>query len=143
MRRNGTPSLWTVLAVVVGIGSLLAGCATTDSSSAVPVSDVKSVAGKWSGVAEGSGSNQQDFVEMTIRDDGSYDVTTSRTIGTMRGNGKITLQEGRLMMQGTHGRGVGTLMSGRGGERVLKVDVTFDSPSAVKTNVSANLRPTR
>jgi hypothetical protein len=138
MRPRRTPSLWIVLAAVAGM-ALLAGCATTDSSSVIRVSDVKSVAGKWAGVVERSGSNRDDFVEMMIRDDGTYDVTASRTIGTMRGNGTIVLQEGQLMMRGTHGRGVGTLMGGPGGQ-LLKVDVTFDSPRAT---VSANLRPVR
>ena len=122
--------------------SALAGCASTGSSTVVPVTDVKSLAGKWAGVVDGPGSNQQDLVEMTIREDGTYDITTSRTMGTARGSGRITVRDGQVVLQGERSAGVGTLMTGSGGERVLKVDVKFTGVSTAST-VSANLRPTR
>ena len=143
MRRNEAASCWTACVVIVGIVASLAGCASTGSSTMVPVTDLKSLAGKWAGVAEGPGSAQQDYVEMNIKADGTYDVTTSRTMGRFRGAGKITLRDGQLTLQGADSRGVGTLMSGSGGEKVLKVDVNFAPPGGVPNNVSANLRPAR
>jgi|SRR5262245_57782709 len=142
MRRTLTLPFLAALSLVVGAASSLAGCASSDSMSAasmvVPVTDVSSVAGKWAGLAEGPGSNQTDYVEMTIRDDGTYDVMTRRTMGTFNGKGKITVRGGQLVMQGDHGTGVATLLA-RDSERVLKVDATFQT----SVKVSANLRPAR
>ena len=143
MRRDEAASCWIVCVLIVGIVASLAGCASTGSSTVVPVTDMKSLAGKWAGVAEGPGSAQQDYVEMNIREDGTYDVTTSRTMGRFRGTGKITLSGGQLTLQGPDSKGVGSLMSGSGGERVLKIDVNFAPPGGVPNNVSANLRPAR
>jgi outer membrane lipoprotein SlyB len=140
MRRTPTLSILAALAIVVGAAVSLVGCASTDSMSSatvVPITDVKSVAGKWAGLAEGPGSNQTDYVEMTIRGDGTYDVMTRRQMGTFRGNGQIVLNQGQLVMKGNTGTGVATLMT-RGGERILKVDAAL--PDNIK--VSANLRPT-
>ena len=129
--------------MVVGIVASLAGCASTGSSTPIPVSDVKSLSGKWAGVAEGPGSAQQDYVEMTIREDGSYDITTSRTMGRVRGNGQITLRDGQLVLQGANGTGVGSLARGSGDERVLSVDMKFTGGESAGNTVSARLRPAR
>jgi hypothetical protein len=137
MGSTGARLFWTVF-VVVGLAVSLGACATTDAPTFIAVSDVKSLAGKWAGLAVGPGSNQQDYIEMTIREDGSYDVLTRRTVGTLRGNGTIVIREGRIIMQGGKGRGVGSLMGERG-ERVMKVDVTFPD----NIDMSATLRPTR
>src|SRR5262249_31476142 len=61
MRRNGSSSCWAVSVLMVAIASWLAGCASTGSSTLVPITDVKSLAGKWAGVVDGPGSNQQDL----------------------------------------------------------------------------------
>lgn len=143
MRRNGAPSCWALWVLVIGIASWLAACASTGSSTVVPVTDVKSLAGKWTGVGEGPGSGQRDYVELTIREDGSYDITTARTIGKLVGNGRIALRDGQVVMQGTHGTGVGSLMRGSAGERVLRVDVKFTGSQSVGSSVSADLRPAR
>jgi hypothetical protein len=143
MQGSGVRSRWTTCALIVALVSGLAGCASTGTATVVPVTDVKTLAGKWAGVAEGSGTAQQDYVEMTIREDGTYDVTTSRTEGRYRGTGRITLRDGQLTLQGNESRGVGSLMSGSGGERVLRVNVNFAPPGGVPNNVWANLRPAR
>ena len=143
MRRSGPASFWIARVLAIGIVASLAGCASGGSSAAVPVTDVKSLAGKWGGVAQGPGSSQQDYVEMSIREDGTYDVTTSRTIGRYAGNGRVTLRDGQLTFEGANSTGVGSLMTGSGGEKVLQVTVSFAGPGGVPNNVSANLRPAR
>jgi len=50
------------------------------------VSDVKSVAGTWKGVVYESGSHP-DYVTLTIREDGTYDIVSRQTIGASRGKG--------------------------------------------------------
>src|SRR5262245_64846430 len=128
MRRTPTLPFLAVLSLVVAIAASLVGCASSDSmssaSTVVPLTDVSMVAGKWAGLAEGPGSNQTDYVEVTIREDGTYDIMTRRTMGTLNGKGKITVRNGQLIMQGDHGTGVATLLA-RDSERVLKVDATL------------------
>lgn len=143
MLRKGVLPFWSAIVVVVGIVSSLAGCASTSPPTPVAVTDVKSLAGKWAGVAQGPGSNQQDYVEMTIREDGTYEVTSSRTMGNLRGSGKVVVREGQVVLEGTHARGTGTLMSERGGERILRVNMTLEGAGGVPNNVQVNLRPTR
>jgi hypothetical protein len=118
----------------------LVGCASTGppESSVVPVTDVKTVAGKWAGLSDGPGSSQIDYVELTIRDDSTYEVTTRRQIGTFRSNGKITLSNGQLMMKGEHGTGVATLMT-RGSERTLRLDTVLQT----NMKVAVTLKPSR
>ena len=141
MTLSAARSLWTVLAVtvVVGLAASLVGCASTGAISPIAVSDVKSVAGKWAGLVYGSGSTQPDYVEMTIHEDGSYDVVSRQTIGASRGKGKIVISEGRLIIEGARGRGVASVMSGPGGERIMKVDATLSDNTAL----SAQLWPIR
>jgi hypothetical protein len=143
MRPNRALPCWTACVLIAGIVASLAGCASTGSSTVIPVTDVKSLAGKWAGIADGSGSGQQDYVEMTIREDGTYDVTTSRTIGRYRGTGKIALRDGQLALQGSEAAGVASLMSGSGGERILAIDVKMAGSGGVPNNVRARLRPAR
>jgi outer membrane lipoprotein SlyB len=141
MRRTPTLPFLAALAIVVATAASLVGCASTDSMSSatvVPITDVKSVAGKWAGLVEGPGSNQTDYVEMTIRADGTYDVMTRRQMGTFTGNGQIVINQGQLVLKGNTGTGVATLMT-RGAERILKIDAVFQT----NIKVSADLRPTK
>ena len=143
MRRNGVSAFWTTH-VLVGILFVLAGCASGSApSTTIPVTDVKALAGKWAGVADGPGSGQRDYIEMTIREDGSYDLTTSRTMGRLRTNGQITVRDGGLVLKGTNGTGVGSLAGGSGDERVLTIDMKFTGGESVGSTVAARLRPTR
>jgi outer membrane lipoprotein SlyB len=140
MQRTPFLSFLAALVIVVGAAASLSGCASSDSmssSAVVPVTDVKSVVGKWAGLAEGPGSNQTDYVELTIRADGTYDVMTRRQMGTFSGKGQIVLNQGQLVMKGSGGTGVATLVT-RGSERILKIDAVFQS----NIKVSADLRPT-
>lgn len=141
MTPSGARSLWTLLTatVLVGFAASLIGCATAGPITPVAVSDVKSVAGTWNGIVYRSGF-EPDYVELTIREDGSYDVVSRRQpIGTSRGRGKIVVSEGRLIIQGENGRGVGTVLSSPSGDRVMHVEATLSDNSTL----SAKLSPSR
>ena len=111
MISNGTRSLWSIVTVtvVIGFAASLPGCASIGPIAPVVVSDLKSVAGTWQGVVYEPGS-EPDYVELTIREDGSYDLVSRQPIGESRGRGKIVLSGGRLIIEGERGRGVGMLM---------------------------------
>lgn len=132
MTLSAARSLWTVFTstVVIGFAASLVGCASAGPLTSVAVSDVKSVAGTWKGVVYQSGS-EPDYVTLTIREDGSYDVVSRQTIGASRGKGQIVISEGRLILQGEKGRGVGTLLSSHGGDRVMNIQATLSDNSSL------------
>ena len=58
----------------------LVACAGTTSGTAVAVTDIATVAGKWSGLLEMTGSRvQDDFVELTVDGSGRYQARAART----------------------------------------------------------------
>jgi len=108
---------------VVALAALLGGCASIGPYKPIEVSDVKSLAGTWKGVIYWSG-NERDELEMTIREDGSYHFVAHEPVGSSEGNGKITISEGRLIIQGEKGAGVAALLSS-GDERVMQIEATL------------------
>jgi hypothetical protein len=139
MTPRVTRSLWTAFtATVVGFTALLVGCASLGGLTPVHVSEVKSVAGTWKGVVYESGS-EPDYITLTIQEDGSYEVVSRQTIGASRGKGQIVIREGRLILQGQKGRGVGTLLSSADGNRVMRIEATLSDNSIL----TAELGPSR
>jgi hypothetical protein len=114
------------LAIVLG----LAGCASSGSATAggpVAITDVASIAGKWVGLLEISGSrDREDYVEVTIAGDGTYRATSARTIGIMDAKGTVSVSDGKLLIQGERGgKGIGTLFTQTGQPpRLLQVNGT-------------------
>jgi len=139
MTPNSARSLWTIFTtiVVVGFAASLVACASAGLRP-VAVSDVKSVVGTWKGVVYLSGS-EPDEVTLTIREDGSYDVVSRLPIGVSRGRGQITISEGRLIMRGERGHGVGRLLSSSGGDRVMSITATLSD----NRTLTAELGPSR
>jgi hypothetical protein len=75
-----------------------------------------------------SGS-EPDQVVLTIREDGTYDVVSAQPRGTSRGKGKIVVSDGRLLMEGEKGRGLGTVLKNPAGDLVLNVEATLSDNS--------------
>jgi hypothetical protein len=126
MTSSAAISLRTIVTRValVGVAVLLVGCASVAPVTQVPVSDLKSVAGTWKGVAHWRGA-EADVIELTIREDGTYDVLSRQSASVSRGKGKVELSGGRLILQGERGRGVGTVLRSPSGDRVLDIDATL------------------
>jgi hypothetical protein len=119
------------------------GCASLASDSAsrgtpVPFTSVATVAGRWAGLSDLPGNRMDDnYVEVTLRDDGSYEATSARTIGFMDARGRVQVSDGRLLIVGNSGsRGTATLYSA-GGQRTLLVEI--ETPRA--GSITARLRP--
>jgi hypothetical protein len=108
----------------------LAGCVSSGSATAggpIAITDVASIAGKWVGLLEMSGSrDREDYVEVTIAGDGTYQAASARTIGVMDVKGTVSVSDGRLLIRGERGgRGTGTLFSQTGQPpRLLQVNGT-------------------
>ncbi len=88
---------------------------------AVAISDFKSVAGNWSGllrrVPKQSGDN---FVELTISEEGRWKFAAARTIGVFSGGGNLTIKDGKMESESAKGRATFTLYE-EGGKRMLVV----------------------
>ena len=141
MTPRGGRSLWTVLTatLVVGFAASLVGCVTLGLTP-VAVSDIKSVAGTWQGVVYQSGS-EPDHVTLTIREDGSYNIESRQGIGASRGKGQIVVKDGRLLIQGEKGRGLGTLLSSRGGDRVMRIEATLSDNRILTAELGPSRQP--
>jgi len=117
-----------------------AGCAGTQTSSsglgvAIPITDLKAIAGKWSGRASRLTSDVDDWLEVTLHDDGTFEAFSAKQIGVFRDKGTLTLSGGKVAAAGSHGMAVLTLYDRRG--PVLVIDAT--EANGVKH--SADLRP--
>jgi hypothetical protein len=138
MTPSGARWLSTVLGAtfIVGFAASLLGCASLGPLNPATVSDIKSVAGTWKGVVFSSGSEAQP-IELTIGEDGSYDVVLSlQPIGESRGKGKIVIRDGRLLFEGQRGRGVGTLLTNAAGDRVMNIEATLSDNSTLSAKLS-------
>ena len=139
MPRSGSRWFAIVLPVlVVGLAAGLGGCASVGPVAPVTVSDVKDVAGTWRGAVYQSSQFSADYITLTIREDGSYDlVTTRQPIGTSRSKGKVTIiSEGRLLFEGPRGRGVGRLQRNPDGSLLILVDGTLSDNSTLSAQLT-------
>lgn len=101
----------------------------------IPISDVRSVAGTWAGVVSRStGSDEGDWLEFSVNDDGTFQAFSARQIGTLLGTGPLTITNGRMAAVGPHGTAMLTLYDRHG--RALVMD--FREASGVR--YSAELR---
>ena len=135
--------MFRVLSVLLLLLVIHGGCASVASDSAsrgtpIPVTSVGTIAGRWAGLSELPGNRMdENYIEVTLRDDGTYEATSARTIGFMDARGRVQLSDGRLLIEGSDGaRGTATLYSA-GGQRTLLVEM--QSPKV--GSITARLRP--
>jgi hypothetical protein len=135
-----------VAVLVLVVAFTQAGCAKpappTAALSTVPITDFKSVAGKWGGLVRGlpprGSSRDEDFVDVEIRPDGTYDFGIYRTVGVFGGTGKLTLEEGRLTLKTERGSSTLVLLEGNG-RRILRANAVM----ANGLRLSSDLTPLR
>jgi hypothetical protein len=139
MIRTGLRPLGTVLtALVVGCAAAMGGgCASFGPDTPVAVSDIGTVTGTWKGIVYRKSEFAPDYVTLTIREDGSYDVASAQgSIGTSRGRGKIVISEGRLIIEGEKGHGVGRLLRDPAGNLTMEVDATMSDNSTLSAKLT-------
>ena len=106
--------------------TILAGCAgsgaTRPPDTTVPITSIDAIKGKWAGVVDRSPSRSEDFIEVTIGADASYQVTSARTAGGFQGKGQLTLRDGQAFAETQNAKSTFRLID-RGGKRVLRLDV--------------------
>jgi hypothetical protein len=122
-------------------GMLIASSTELDAASRsrptpVAISDIKSVAGRWSGILHGrpGGTRQQDWVELALHEDGTYTLASARMIGVLSGSGTLSLADGRLASQGEKAQVTLTLHQGVG-KRFLRVEGTMASGQPLRADL--------
>lgn len=129
---------------LVGVFAGSLGCAPIEQlppppSTPVSVSAFTQVAGNWAGILKATPRlRKDDWVTVTIRDDGSYQFKSVRTIGIMHGEGTFTLADGKLRSETERGWILATLYE-EGGRRMLKAEASTKEG----TQYSADLGPTK
>ncbi len=100
------------LVLIAAIGQALTACSTVEQAPASPleevaVTDFHNVAGNWEGVLVQSPparSRYDDWVRLTIKEDGAFHFEAYRTIGVFSGAGQFTLDQGALLAKSEKGR---------------------------------------
>lgn len=91
-----------VAAALISAVVACAGTSHTDSTdlTRVAVTDFAEVAGMWEGnLFQASRRRVDDWLQLLIHDDGSYEFRTVRTIGVFSGKGRFVLTDGTLTVQ--------------------------------------------
>lgn len=115
------------LAVVSLFVVLAAGaCASGGQSrygATVPIAGLQTVAGRWDGILQSGDDLREDFLNVAIGTDGSYEARSARTVGSLEGRGRAEIVNGQLRLTGERSSGIGTLYD-KDGKRTLVVQVT-------------------
>lgn len=94
--------------LVIGVQAALT-CAVFAASekaqwSPTAITDIKSIAGKWEGIMiRTPRSRNDDWVNVSIQDNGDYEFASYRTIGVFSGKGNLAAKDGKAMAQGETG----------------------------------------
>jgi hypothetical protein len=125
LRHRALCSYLAVTATLVA-AVILGGCAGSQASrppdTSVPITSIDAIKGKWAGIVDRSPSRSEDFIQVTIGDDASYQVTSARTAGGFQGKGQLTLRDGQAFAETQNSKSTWRLID-RGGKRVLRLDV--------------------
>ncbi len=113
----------TLLALVVqGCQSL--GPAPKQQWSPQSIESFGVVAGKWTGLlVSHPKSRKDDWVRVTIADDGRYEFASYRTIGVFSGQGQFTLADGQLTVTTERGTATGSLLVSDGSRKLRIIGV--------------------
>lgn len=112
---------------VIGVQAALA-CAVFAAEktqwSPTEITDIKSISGKWEGIMiRTPKSKSDDWVNVSIQDNGDYEFASYRTIGVFSGKGNLAVKDGKAMAQGEKGSVTVQLFTEKTkGENMLKAE---------------------
>ena len=113
--------------LVIGVQAALA-CAVFAAEKAqwspTEITDIKTISGKWEGIMiRTPKSKQDDWVNVSIQDNGDYEFASYRTIGVFSGKGNLAVKDGKAMAQGEKGSVTVQLFTEKTkGENMLKAE---------------------
>lgn len=103
MRADRWPTRVLFLVIALGLAACASGGATT-TPSPIAVSDVASLAGRWSGLLEMEGGrDREDYLEIIIDPNGAYRAASTRQIGLLDVRGTVAVTDGRIVFKGERG----------------------------------------
>ena len=112
---------------VIGVQAALA-CAAFAAEktqwSPTEITDIKSISGKWEGIMiRTPKSKSDDWVNVSIQDNGDYEFASYRTIGVFSGKGNLAVKDGKAMAQTERGNVTIQLLTEKTkGENMLKAE---------------------
>ena len=110
--------------------------------SQVGISDFTSIAGRWEGTMQRSPQSPRivgdDWVQVVIRQDGEYAFQNYRLIGVFKGQGKLTIADGKATARTEEG-GVTFMLFETDGTRMLRAHAVSNDG----IEYSSDLRPGR
>lgn len=112
---------------VIGVQAALA-CAAFAAEktqwSPTEITDIKSISGKWEGLMiRTPKSKSDDWVNVSIQDNGDYEFASYRTIGVFSGKGNLAVKDGKAMAQTERGNVTIQLLTEKTkGENMLKAE---------------------
>lgn len=121
------PIRLSVLVALSFVTMLMVACAEPRPAariqwSPMPITEIKAVAGTWEGLLKRQPrARRDDWVELTITEDGQYQFASYRLSGAFKGSGSTMLEDGILKEES--GNVTFTLYQGNG-KRMLKADGT-------------------
>jgi hypothetical protein len=128
--------------LLLGLGACASGGGAPSGvapGSPVAVTVVKAVAGRWVGLMDLPGNQEDQYLVVTVQEDGRYEAKAARTIGILDARGTIEVRDGGLLLQGARGsHGTARLFS-RDGRPTLMMEMV--TPNQERT--TARLRPER
>jgi len=94
--------------LIIGVQAALAGAllAAREKSQWTPtaITDIKSIAGKWEGIMiRTPKSRSDDWVNVSIQENGDYEFASYREIGVFSGKGTLNVKDGKATAQGEKG----------------------------------------
>ena len=126
------------------ISVLLFGCQVVERAperewNPLPIESFASVAGNWAGVlVRTPKARRDDWVRLTIANDGEYVFESFRTIGVFSGRGHLSLTEGKLTVSSDRGSATGSWFASDGARMLLFVGMMKDG-----TVYTAELEPAK
>ena len=140
--RNTARWLWLVGVMFLSACASGGGAPAPAPKAPVAIADLKEVTGRWDGLLSGLSTRpsiDEDFVELVIRDDSTYEAKSYRTVGVLQGRGKLEVKGGVLLLHGDRGaKGTARMLSGDG-RRELELETTLPDGR----HVTARLTPKR
>lgn len=137
--RQEGPIRWLWIVAVLA----LAACASSEGGGGartrVPVTEVKSVVGRWDGLVSGLSSRpsiDQDLLDVVIKPDATYEAKAFRTIGAFRERGAIELKDGNLIFRAPGGETATGQLFAVNGRRVLDIETTASDGRRVTARLS-------
>jgi hypothetical protein len=113
-----------VVGIQVALACAVFAASAKDQWSPTQITDIKSIAGKWEGIMiRTPKSRSDDWVNVSIQDNGDYEFASYRTIGVFSGKGNLAVKDGKAMAQTERGNVTIQLFTEKTkGENMLKAE---------------------